>query len=54
MGKLDIIRLLNNFPFLIAIILFSLGCLIVLTQRNLIKKVIGINVNCPLSSRQWK
>ncbi|MBW6463880.1 MAG: sodium:proton antiporter [Dethiobacteria bacterium] len=33
-----------NFPYFVAIILFSLGTLIVLTQTNLIKKVIGINI----------
>ncbi len=33
-----------NFPYFIAIILFSMGTLIVLTQTNLIKKVIGINI----------
>lgn len=36
--------LLVNFPYFVAIILFSLGTLIVLTQTNLIKKVIGINI----------
>ncbi len=36
--------LLLNFPYLMSIILFSMGCLIILTQSNLIKKVIGINV----------
>jgi multicomponent Na+:H+ antiporter subunit C len=33
-----------NFPYFVAIILFSMGTLIVLTQTNLIKKVIGINI----------
>lgn len=33
-----------NFPYFVAIILFSMGTLIVLTQPNLVKKVIGINV----------
>lgn len=36
--------ILLNFPYFVAIILFSLGTLIVLTQPNLIKKVIGINI----------
>lgn len=33
-----------NYPYFIAIILFSLGCLIILLQHNLMKKVIGINI----------
>jgi len=36
--------LLANYPYVIAIILFCLGCLCILTQHNLIKKVIGINI----------
>lgn len=36
--------ILINFPYFVTIILFSLGTLIVLTQPNLIKKVIGINI----------
>ncbi|MFO7951842.1 MAG: cation:proton antiporter subunit C [Bacillota bacterium] len=36
--------LLYNFPYFVSIILFSIGTLIVLTQTNLIKKVIGINI----------
>ncbi len=36
--------LLVNFPYFVSIILFSMGTLIVLTQTNLIKKVIGINI----------
>ncbi len=35
---------LNNYPYIVAIILFCLGCLCILTQHNLIKKVIGINI----------
>lgn len=41
---MDISRLLLNYPFFISIILFCLGCLCILTQHNLIKKVIGINI----------
>jgi multicomponent Na+:H+ antiporter subunit C len=41
---LNLELLLVNFPYFVAIILFSLGTLIVLTQTNLIKKVIGINI----------
>jgi len=37
-------KLLLNYPYLIAMVLFSLGCFIVLSQTNLIKKVIGINI----------
>lgn len=33
-----------NFPYFVSIILFAMGTLIVLTQPNLIKKVIGINI----------
>ncbi len=36
--------LIVNFPYFVAIILFSMGTLIVLTQTNLVKKVIGINI----------
>jgi multicomponent Na+:H+ antiporter subunit C len=36
--------LLVNFPYFVAIALFSMGTLIVLTQTNLIQKVIGINI----------
>jgi multicomponent Na+:H+ antiporter subunit C len=33
-----------NYPYFIAIIIFGVGTLIVLTQPNLIKKVIGLNI----------
>ena len=33
-----------NYPYIFAILLFSLGWLIIFTQANLIKKVIGINI----------
>lgn len=36
--------LLINYPYFIAIIIFAVGTLIVLTQPNLIKKVIGLNI----------
>lgn len=42
--KMDIAMLWVNYPYFIAIILFCLGCLCILTQHNLIKKVIGINI----------
>lgn len=41
---MDVSRLLINYPYFISVILFSLGCLCILTQHNLIKKVIGINI----------
>lgn len=44
MRELSFHLLLINFPYFVSILLFSMGCLIVLTQHNLIKKVIGINV----------
>jgi multicomponent Na+:H+ antiporter subunit C len=40
----DLELLLINFPYFVSIVLFSMGTLIVLTQTNLIKKVIGINI----------
>ncbi len=36
--------LMLNYPYFISIILFCIGCLAILTQHNLIKKVIGINI----------
>ncbi len=33
-----------NYPYFIAVIVFAVGTLIVLTQPNLIKKVIGLNI----------
>lgn len=44
MNAFDFNILLYNFPYLVSVLIFSLGCLIILTQQNLIKKVIGINV----------
>lgn len=41
---MDLELVLLNFPYFVAIILFSMGTLIVLTQPNLVKKVIGINI----------
>jgi len=41
---LDAGLLLANYPYVFAAFLFSLGWLIILTQSNLIKKVIGINI----------
>ncbi len=36
--------LMLNYPYFISIIIFAVGTLIVLTQPNLIKKVIGLNI----------
>lgn len=36
--------LISNYPYFIAIIIFAVGTLIVLTQPNLMKKLIGINI----------
>ncbi len=36
--------MMTNYPYVVAVILFCLGCLCILTQHNLIKKVIGINI----------
>ncbi len=41
---MELSRLLVNYPYFISMILFCLGCLAILTQHNLIKKVIGINI----------
>lgn len=41
---MDLSALMLNYPYVISIILFCLGCLCILTQHNLIKKVIGINI----------
>ncbi len=41
---MDFSALLVNYPYFISIILFCIGCLAILTQHNLIKKVIGINI----------
>jgi multicomponent Na+:H+ antiporter subunit C len=40
----DFHRLLANYPYFIAMIIFCLGCLCFLTQHNLLKKVIGVNI----------
>ncbi len=41
---MDYEALLLNYPYFITIIIFAVGTLIVLTQPNLIKKVIGLNI----------
>ncbi len=35
---------ITNYPYIFSMLLFSLGWLIIFTQANLIKKVIGINI----------
>lgn len=37
-------KLIHNYPYLIASIIFAVGCYTVLTHTNLMRKVIGINV----------
>lgn len=37
-------KLMINYPYLIAVLLFVIGALIVLNKSNLFKKLIGINV----------
>lgn len=37
-------RILQNYPYLVAMILFSLGIYTILSQENLMKKIIGTNI----------
>jgi multicomponent Na+:H+ antiporter subunit C len=37
-------KLLHNYPYLIAALIFAVGCYTVLSHSNLMRKVIGINV----------
>ena len=37
-------KLMVNYPYVVSIILFSIGALIVLNKTNLFKKLIGINI----------
>ena len=37
-------KLIINYPYLFAVVLFSIGILTVLTRSNLFKKLIGINI----------
>lgn len=41
---MDLEMLLVNYPYVVSVIIFGVGTLIVLTQPNLIKKVIGLNI----------
>lgn len=43
MGNL-LTRILQNYPYIFAIVLFGIGTYTVLTHSNLLKKVIGINI----------
>ena len=36
--------LIANFPYLVSVVVFGIGIIIVLTQSNLLKKVIGLNI----------
>lgn len=42
--KILIEKLIVNYPYTIAVLLFVIGALIVLTKSNLFKKLIGINI----------
>lgn len=37
-------KLIQNYPYLIAALIFAVGCYTVLTHTNLMRKIIGINV----------
>jgi len=37
-------KLIGNYPYLIAALIFAVGCYTVLSHSNLMRKVIGINV----------
>ncbi|HOB34994.1 MAG: cation:proton antiporter subunit C [Firmicutes bacterium] len=37
-------KLLHNYPYLIAALIFAVGCYIVLSHTNLMRKIIGVNV----------
>ncbi len=37
-------KLMINYPYFVAVILFTIGALTVLTRSNLFKKLIGINI----------
>lgn len=42
--KIFLGKLIVNYPYTIAVILFTIGVLIVLNKSNLFKKLIGINI----------
>jgi len=37
-------KLLHNYPYLVAALIFAVGCFTVLSHTNLVRKIIGINV----------
>lgn len=37
-------RVLHNYPYLVAVVLFALGIYTILAQENLVKKIIGTNI----------
>ncbi|MDQ7794052.1 MAG: cation:proton antiporter subunit C [bacterium] len=39
-----LLRVLANYPYLVAVVLFAIGFYTVLARSNLIKKIIGINI----------
>lgn len=39
-----ITRIVNNYPYFVAVILFCIGIYTVLSRANLMKKIIGINI----------
>lgn len=44
MVKILLRKLIVNYPYTLAVILFAIGAIIVLNKSNLLKKLIGINV----------
>lgn len=42
--KILLEKLITNYPYTIAVLLFAIGTLIVLNKSNLFKKLIGINI----------
>lgn len=44
MVKILLRKLIINYPYTLAVLLFAIGALIVLNKSNLFKKLIGINV----------
>ncbi len=42
--KILLEKLIVNYPYTIAVFLFAIGALIVITKSNLFKKLIGINI----------
>lgn len=37
-------NLMQNYPYFVSVLLFSIGCFLILAESNLVKKVIGINI----------